>query len=245
MTTTLTYTRLELVRTLRNKRFFVFSLGFPLVLYLLIAGPDRHEHDLQGTGLSAPLYFMVSMASWGTMMAVLSTGARIAAERATGWNRQLRISPLTARAYLRAKVVTGYMMAAISLALLYAAGTAFGVRLPAGQWLAMTGLIVVGLVPFVGLGVIMGHLLTADSIGPAMGGGTSVLALVSGTWFPLQDSGVIHDLAQFLPSYWLVQANHVALGGGAWGARGWIVVGAWSVLLTVLAAHVYRRDTTR
>lgn len=58
------------------------------------------------------------------------------------------------------------------------------------------------------------HLLTADSIGPATGGIVSLLALVSGTWFPLGSHGIVHDVAQFLPSYWLVRASHVALDGG-------------------------------
>jgi ABC-2 type transport system permease protein len=49
----------------------------------------------------------------------------------------------------------------------------------------MTGLILVGLLPFAALGVLLGHLLTPDTIGPAAGGLVSLLALVSGTWFPL------------------------------------------------------------
>jgi ABC-2 type transport system permease protein len=36
-----TYIRYELVRMLRNRRFFVLSLGFPLVLYYVIAAPNR------------------------------------------------------------------------------------------------------------------------------------------------------------------------------------------------------------
>src|ERR1700733_3135774 len=90
----LTYTRFELLRTLRNRRFFVLSLGFPLILYYLIAGSAHDVSDLAGTGLSAPLYYMVGLASFGTMAAMLSCGGRIAAERAVGWNRQLRIPPL-------------------------------------------------------------------------------------------------------------------------------------------------------
>ena len=85
--------------------------------------------------------------------------------------------------------------------------------MPARDWLAMTGLILVGLIPFAALGITLGHLLTPDSIGPAMGGGVSLLALLGGTWFPLGSHGFLHDVAQYLPSYWLVQAGHVALGG--------------------------------
>ena len=45
----LAYIRYELLRTLRNRRFFLLSLGFPLVLYFLIAGPNRNVSDLGGT----------------------------------------------------------------------------------------------------------------------------------------------------------------------------------------------------
>lgn len=33
----------------------------------------------------------------------------------------------------------------------------------------------------------------------------------------------LRDIAEFLPSSWLVQASHVALGGAAWPTMGWIV----------------------
>jgi ABC-2 type transport system permease protein len=243
--TSVAYTRYELLRALRNRRFFFFSLGFPLILYFLVAGPQRHEHDLNGTGLSAPLYFMVSMASWGTMTAMLSTGARIAGEREVGWNRQLRISPLSPSAYLSTKVVISYMMAALAIVLLYGSGASLGVSLPAGRWLAMTGLILVGLIPFAAAGIWLGHKLNVDSIGPALGGGTAILAFVSGTWFPLEKTGFLHDIAINLPSYWLVQANRVALGGSGWPARAWVVVAIWSVIMTALAAKAYRDDTGR
>ncbi len=241
----LLYTRYELLRTLRNRRFFLLSLGFPLVLYFVVVSPNREVQDFDGSGISFPLYYMVGLAAFGTMSAMLSCGARIAAERAVGWNRQLRITPLRPRAYFRVKVLTAYMMALLSLLALYAAGTSLGVSLTAHQWLEMTGLILVGLLPFAALGIMLGHVLTPDSIGPAMGGGVSLLALLGGTWFPLGSHGFVYELAQYIPSYWLVQASHVALGGKPWPAMAWVVMVAWTVLLGGLAARAYRRDTGR
>ena len=242
---TATYTRYELVRTFRNRRFFIFSLVFPLVLYYLIAGPNRDEADIGGTGISAPLYYMVGLAAYGAMTAMISSGARIAAERGLGWNRQLRITPLSIRAYFRAKVLTGYTMAVISLLALDLAGTTLGVTLPAGEWVRMTALILVGLVPFAALGILLGHLLTADSIGPAIGGSTALLSILGGTWFPIPSEGLLHVIAQILPSYWLVQASQVALGGRGWDSLGWAVMIAWTIILSVLAARAFRRDTQR
>ncbi len=241
----LLYMRYELLRTFRNRRFFVLSLGFPLVLYFLIAGPQRNNHNLAGTGLFAPLYYMVGMVSFGTMSGMLSSGARIAAERAVGWNRQLRISPLSTRSYLRAKVLTAYMMALLTILVLYVSGAALGVSLPAERWLQMTVLILICLIPFAALGIAVGHMLTPDSIGPAVGGGVALLAFLGGTWFPIPSHGFLNDVGQILPSYWLVQAGHVAFTGHPWPAKAWIVIAAWTVVLALLAHRAYRRDTGR
>jgi len=241
----LTYTRFEMLRTLRNRRFLLFSLIFPLILYYVVAGPHRNVSNFDGSGIPLPVYYMVGMAAFGTMATMLSCGARIAAERSVGWNRQLRITPLAPSAYFFAKVLTAYMMAAISLAVLYAAGLSLGVSLSASSWLEMTGLLLLGLVPFAALGIAIGHLLTPDSIGSALGGSISLLALLGGVWFPLANHGFLLDLERFVPSYWLVRASHVVLGGPAWPARGWIVMGAWTVILSLLARRLYRRDTAR
>ncbi len=206
--------------------------------------PNRHVSNFGGTGVSAPLYYMVALASFGTMMSMTSTGGRIAGERQVGWTRQLRITPLSPRSYLRAKVATGYMMAALGLLLLYIAGVSLGVSLPAKIWIEMTLLVAVALLPFAALGIALGHFLTVDAIGPALGGTVSLLALISGTWFPVQH-GFLHAVGQFLPSYWLVQAGRVSLHGAAWGAEGWAVVLGWTVVLTGVAAFAYMRDTGR
>jgi ABC-2 type transport system permease protein len=242
--TSATYVRYELVRTFRNRRFFFLALGFPVVLYFLIASPNRHDHDFGGTGIDAPLYFMVGIAAFGAMNAMLSAGARIAGERQVGWNRQLRITPLTPRAYFRTKVLTGYLMALTTIVILYLAGTTLGVRLGAGEWVRMTALIAVGLVPFAALGVLIGHVLTVDAIGPTMGGVTALLSLFGGVWFPVT-GGTLKLIAEGLPSYWLVQASRVALGGDGWRPLGWLVVALWTVVLAAAAMWAYRRDTQR
>ena len=241
---TFAYAHYELLRTFRNKRFFIFSFGFPLILYYAIAAPNRNVHNLNHSGISAPMYYMIGLVAFGTMNAVLGSGARISAERTAGWNRQLRLTPLSVRTYFRVKVLTSYAMALVAIALLYAAGTTLGVRLSAGHWISMTLFILAGLIPFAGLGIVIGHLVPSDSIGPALGGTTALLAFLGGVWFPII-GGVKQVIAEALPSYWLVQAAHIGLGGHGWGTKGWIIVAAWSVAAAIAAASAYRRDTKR
>jgi ABC-2 type transport system permease protein len=240
--TELTYLRYEVLRTWRNRRFLVFSLVFPLVLFLAIAGPHKNQVI---DNIPFPLYYMTGMITWGTMVAVISSGARIAAERTAGWTRQLRITPLPTWSYFSAKIFCGYMMALLSMAVLFAAGTSVGVRLDAVQWFVMIGLLLVGLVPFAVMGIMFGHLLKVDSLGPAIGGVTSLFALLGGSYGPLVTGGVLLSVVKFIPSYWLVQAARTALQGGGWPLEAWIVVAAWTVAMSVLAVRVYERDTKR
>src|ERR1035441_7771054 len=95
----LTYLRFEILRTLRNRRFLIFSLIFPLVLFFAIASPNKNIIVL---GIPFPLYYMTGMAAWGSMTAMLSSGARIAAERQIGWTRQMKIKPPSKSKYSNA-----------------------------------------------------------------------------------------------------------------------------------------------
>jgi ABC-2 type transport system permease protein len=240
----MTYIRFEVLRMLRNRRFFAFSIGFPLVLYFLIAGPNRNEHNLGGTGIDAPLYFMIGLAAFGAMNSVISGGARISVERTAGWTRQLRLTPLSSRSYLATKILVAYLTASITILVLAVAGTTLGVRLSGEEWGLTVGLLLIGLLPFAALGILFGHVLGVDALGPAVGGTTAVLGFLGGTWFPVT-GGFLHTVAVALPSYWLTQASHVASGGPVWGPLGWSVTAAWTVGLSILAAWAYRRDTQR
>jgi ABC-2 type transport system permease protein len=77
-----------------------------------------------------------------------------------------------------------------------------------------------------------------------MGGLTALLALVGGTWFPVSH-GFLHEIGQCLPAYWLAQAGHVGAGGPPWGLTGWLVMAAWTLVLTTLAGYAHRRDAGR
>jgi ABC-2 type transport system permease protein len=238
-----TYLRYEVVRNFRNWRFLFLSLAFPLVLYLAVASSNRHAIF---NGIGFTLYFMAAMATLGTMAALVSSAAVIAADRSTGWTRQMRITPLTFGTYFGARVLNGYLRALLTIVVLCLAGTALGVRLSATQWLTMVGLLLVGLVPFAALGILLGHLLKSDSSAVAMAGIVTLFALLGGVYgFQIATSGPMFQVIKAIPSYWLVQAAKTALGQGGWPAEGWIVVAVWTVVLGALAVFVYQRDTRR
>jgi ABC-2 type transport system permease protein len=241
---TLHYLRMEIVRTFRVPRFYVFSIAMPLVLYLLLSsayGTDRVE----GTEVRA--WFMVNMSVFGAMGAATSVGGRISLERAIGWTRQLRLTPLSGRAYLAGKAATALVVAIPSLLLLYAAGRlAKHVQLSAGTWLEVFGWTLVGLVPFVALGIWLGHLVSGDALGALSGGLFTVLGLLGGIWFPVdQMPGWLQSVARSTPSYWLAAAGRGPLSGTHIGMHGLVVLAAWTAAFGLGAVRRYRRDTAR
>lgn len=241
--TSSTYVRYEVIRNFRIWQFVFFALAWPLIVFFTVAAANRHAIF---DGVAFPLYFMAGMAAMGTIIGVVSRGSLIATERSIGWTRQMRITPLTAGAYFGAKVLCGYLMALLTITALCLAGAVMGVRLPAGEWLAFIGLMLVGLVPFAVLGILLGHLLRPESLLPAVAGITTLFALLGGAYgFLVARSGALFEVIKALPSYWLVQAGKAAQGHGGWSAEGWIVIAAWTVVLVPAAALVYRRDTSR
>jgi ABC-2 type transport system permease protein len=137
-------------------------------------------------------------------------------------------------------------MALLVIVLVSLSGTALGVHLSAGAWLTMIGLMLVGLIPIAVLGILLGHLLTPDSLTPAVGGTIMLFAVLGGAYgFLVAKSGAMFDVIKALPSYWLVQAGKTAVAGGSWPAEGWIVIAVWTAVLVPLAMFVYRRDTSR
>jgi ABC-2 type transport system permease protein len=241
--TGITYVRYEVLRNLRVWQFLFFSLAWPLIVFFAVASPNRHATF---DGVAFPVYFMTGMAAMGTIIAVVSRGSIIAMERSAGWTRQMRTTPLTTYAYLGAKVLCGYLIAALTIAAMCAAGTTLGVRLSAHEWLTMIGLLLAGLIPFAVLGILLGHLISGDALLPAVAGITTIFALLGGAYgFLVAKSGAMFEVIKALPSYWLVQAGKTALHGGGWPAEGWLVIAIWTAVLAPLAVVAYRRDTKR
>lgn len=131
--------KLEITRALRNKKFLFFSVVYPSVLFLLIAGSSDSSTMVDGTGLNLAAFMMVSMASFGALTAVLmGNSERIAKERESGWVRQLRLTTLPGRGYVLAKTASAAVVSLPSIVVVFVvAAVTKGVRLDAWQWLAL------------------------------------------------------------------------------------------------------------
>lgn len=238
------YALAEIRRVLRNTQYLVFAVGMPLVL-LLVFGSTDDGSTLDG--LHTGPYIMVSMATFGALSAVFSTGGRIAQERFTGWHRQLRLTSLTGRQYVVAKALSGFAVAVPSLVAVFAlAAVVDDVRLPAARWPVLGLTVLVSLAPVAALGIFLGFTARTENLQAVAGGVVSLLALLGGLWLPLGlFPGWVQGIAELLPVAWVAEAGRRAVQGQVVGWHGVAVLLFWTLVLGALAARAHERDAAR
>lgn len=221
----------------------LFTVGLPVVLFLLVG--SGMSGDI--AGVSARTWYMVNMAVFGSVAAVLGAGARIAVERDAGWTRQLRLTPLPPLGYVGAKVATGMLVALPAFLLVCLAGWLSGqVRMTSLQWGQLIVLSWLALLPLAVVGVGIGYLARGDSAQAVNGGVMLLLSMLGGLWFPLEGApGWLVTLAHDTPTYWIAQIGRAPLTHEWPTVGGYVVLGGWAVLGARIAAKRYRYDTVR
>ncbi|MCP2262440.1 ABC-2 type transport system permease protein [Streptoalloteichus tenebrarius] len=239
------YLALEAKRTLRNAKFLVFTIGLPTVLFLFYAnmmGDGRTE-----TGVSAAALILCNMAAYGGMSAAVMSGVRVASERALGWHRQLRLTPLSGQGYLVVKGGLGLLTAVPGLVLIsVVAAFAADVHLSAGQWAQLLVGVWLALIPFALLGLFLGHVGSAESSPVISGGVLVLLGMFGGLFIPAQAMpGWLAGVAKALPTYWLSRVGQSVVEQGVVGVEAVLVLLGWTVVLGLLVARWYVRDSAR
>ena len=242
MTMALNYAWISARTAFRNVRFIVFTVILPVVLFLL--WNSLYGNQTMDNGLNVGAYLMVSMACYGGIGATMNAGARIAIERQTGWNRQLRLSALSARGYLFGKAVVSMLVALPAIVLVFLAGVLVGhAELTAVQWIQCAVVLWLGLIPFGILGLVIGFVATVDSAQPLTMLVYLTLSILGGLWFPVQEfPSFLRGLAKALPSFWAADLARAPLAGESLSLTGIAVLLAWAVGLALLAMVGYRRS---
>lgn len=243
-----TLIRLEILRTLRNRMFMFFSVLYPALLFLIITLGNDKQKEVGHTGLTLVAYFMVAMAAFGAMTAVLMGNAeRIAREREKGWVRQLRLTALPGRDYVVAKVASAATVSLPSIVIVLVIGaTVRHVRLDAWQWAAIAFSTWAGSLVFAALGVAIGYLGTTDTARPISMLFYFGLAGLGGLWVPL--TGLPHwgqTLLSYLPGRPYAALGQAIVIGDAPHAKDVAVLAAYLLLFVGVAAWLYRKDTRK
>jgi ABC-2 type transport system permease protein len=243
-----TLIRLEIARTLRNKKFMFFSIIYPSGLFLLISSSGSKTAKMPHTNLTMQLYYLVAMASFGALTAVLlGNSERIAKEREKGWVRQLRLTALPGHGYVTAKIASAATVTLPAIVVVEIVAAAVkGVRLETWQWISLTAAIWAGSLVFAALGVAIGYLATGDAVRPITMIIYFALSILGGLWMPFTVFPTwLQNIAKWLPTHAYASLGQAIEVGNAPQWRDIAILIGYLIVFGGGAAWLYRKDTRK
>ncbi|MBR7827381.1 ABC transporter permease [Actinospica sp. MGRD01-02] len=231
--------RLEIVRSLRNRRVMFFTILYPAMLFLLSASSVKGK-NVPGTDIPYVDYFLVAYASFGVIAASLNNNAmRISQERKEGWIRQLRLTALPSYGYVVSKIAASLLVVIPAIVVTFLLGTTQGVKLSGEEWVSAFLVIWLGSLAFTALGIAIGYGVPQDAVQPA-----TLIIYVAGSFLGGQFfavSGTLETIGKALPTYWVREIATQVISGQpiSWG--GVAILAAWVVGCAILAAVMYQK----
>jgi ABC-2 type transport system permease protein len=218
-----------------------------VIFYLLFLGDHPAGKVVDGT-VPWRVYLMVAMCSFGALVAALNAGGtRLSMERASGWARQLRITPIPAWSYVCTKVVASMLVVLPVIVLVEVTGAGFGdVRLAATTWVGLTVLLWATSLPFAVLGVFIGFLVTTEAAFPVVTGLMFVIGYFGGLFSPVDRMpGSLQFIAHLMPSYHHDALALAALDGHTLALSHWLVLAGYVAVLGLAIAWKHRVEEAR
>ncbi len=228
-------TQAEVNRLRRNRRYLLFTIALPVILYLIVG-----KQGSKAYGVDFAAYYMVAMATFGAFAGALNGNAiRIAEERKVGWIRQLRLTPLPANAYVIAKILTSMVISVPTIVIVLLLGRFYGgVHLDAlWQWFVIAVIVWLGSTIFAALAVAIGYRFAPDQVQPITFLVYFTFTILGGIWFPL--SGVLQNIGKATPTYEAVRISTDVIGnvnvpyGLVIGLVVWLIIFAALATLSV------------
>src|ERR1700728_3138696 len=210
-----TVLRLEIRRLLRNRRTVIFALIFPVVFFLAFGLNKAYANESAGPGShgNVSAFVMISMALYGAVLATTSGGAMVSIERAAGWSRQLRLTPLAPPAYIGIKMLTSLVLGLGSVAAVFIVGGLTGKpSMPVWLWVVSALCVWIGSLVFAAFGLFLGYLLPTENVMQFLGIIMMLLSFAGGLFIPIsQYPHTLQVIAEFTPLYGLNQLVHAPL----------------------------------
>ncbi|RYV01336.1 ABC transporter permease [Shewanella sp. OPT22] len=230
----------ELKRLIRTPAFSLPTILFPVMFYVFFGVIFAKNPT------SAPTYLMITYCVFGIVgPALFSFGVGIAVERGQGWFNLKEVSPMPASAYVISRVVLSGLFAAIIITILFAIGSLIGnVNLATTQWLSLSGIFILGSLPFCAIGLTLGLMLKSNSAAAIINLIYLPMSFLSGLWIPINMMpGFLQQFANVLPPYHLAQlalkVTDMDVGGSV--IKHITILVAYSVLFSFLAIKAYYR----
>lgn len=207
----LTVLGIEVRRMLRNRRTIVFTLVLPAALLLVFGGQSGWEESAGSGNVAA--YILISMALYGAALTAAASGSMVALERALGWSRQLRLTPLNPVAYIVMKAIVALAMGTLAILSVNVVGVLQGkAEMPTDVWILSAVVTVFCTLTFAALGVFIGYIVPGENAMQILGPGLALMSFLGGVFIPLdQYAEVVRQIAYWTPMYGVAEIARAPL----------------------------------
>ena len=233
----------EFMILFRAKPFFLATIGFPVMFYVLFGIANKHVNS---GNIAIAKYMLGGYAVFGLIGAALfGIGVGMATDRSMGWLDLKRASPMPPLAYLLAKAATAVAFGLIITTVLCGVGLAFGgVKLSPAEFGHMLLIAVVGSVPFSAMGMFLGLTVPSNAAAAIVNLIYLPLSFCSGLWIPIMFlPRMLQKIAVVSPVYHLAQLmeNGFGYADGTAMATHWMALAGFLMLMIGASWVVFQR----
>ena len=232
---------------LRDPVNLFFSLGFPLVLLVLLsiinsAIPPEAKNTMFQIQNLAP-----GLAMFGSVFMALFAGMLLSKDRTSSFLMRLFTSPMTAADFILGYTLPMLVMTIVQAAITLLAAGAFGLDIHINILFAISMTAVTSLF-FVGAGLLFGSLLNEKAVGGVCGALlTNIAGWLSGVFIPIDlIGGAFKTITHMLPFYHSTEAIRISLSGNfSRMLPHLIVVIGYTIVIFTLAIITFNRKMNR
>ena len=210
----LTFARRNAKEILRDPLNFLFGLGFPLVLILLLSAIQASIP----VSLFEIEHLTPGITVFGLSFMTLFSATLIAKDRGSALLQRLYTTPLTPLDFILGYTLPLLPFAVAQSAVCYLVAFLLGLDVTGNVLLALLFILPVAVL-FIALGLLFGSILTDKQVGGVCGALlTNLSAWLSGIWFDLAlVGGVFQRIAYALPFVHAVEMERAIIAGDLYG----------------------------
>ncbi|MGV0329892.1 ABC transporter permease [Corynebacterium guaraldiae] len=252
--TTLNYAAHDLKRLRRDLPTLFFSVGLPIIFYILF-GAMQEYGQVEFNGGNVAALVMIGMALYAGATGAVGAAGSMVAENRAGWGRQLALTPLRSSQLGISNFLNIAVRAILPIAAVFITGALTAASMQPTQWALAFLATVACAIPFGFYGMACAMLFPSENTVSITTSTIVILAFAGNVFMPLKES--LLAVGRFTPMYGAQALSRGPLSEGAqminseqlfiedplWYA--WVNIAVWTMVFVGLCLILHKRDKNR
>lgn len=233
--------QIELLRVIRNPYYVFWSLLMPVIFYFIFTRIIDSGQNMKEWAA----HYLMSMTTFSVMgSSIMTLGIRLVQERTEGWTKFMQVTPLPGWMYSFGKMFSQMVMSLISIGFIFGACVLINeVSLPLLTWVYSALWILVGSIPFLAIGTLIGNMKRVDTASGVSNAIYLIMALLGGMWMPIETfPAVMQRIGKWLPSYNYGNGAWDIVNGHAPDLRHMVILVGYLLLFMVLSSYIRKKQ---